>query len=229
MSETVPYVLAALLDVMGYRDQLQRDRESGRLDFKDSLQKAMQVLSNVNEAEYAYQAISDTIIVTCADVDDLVGLLTVLKDVQLAFLREGLLVRGGVAYERHFKSNNITYSHAVALAYQIERDVAVYPRIVIDQNVIGMQRPDGPWPRWGKAELVCLHNGVFFLNVLDRGNWSEVYRWAKTIYENSRQALLGREKEFAKHVWFEDYLFTSPFKAEDGSPRYIDVPLLLSE
>ena len=33
MSEPVPYVLAALLDVMGYRDHLERDRQSGRLDF----------------------------------------------------------------------------------------------------------------------------------------------------------------------------------------------------
>ena len=95
MNDTVTYVLAALLDVIGYRYRLERDRESGRLDFKDSLQKAMNVLSDVNEADYAYQAISDTIIITSVNVTDLPGLLGVLKRVQLSFLSEGLLIRGG--------------------------------------------------------------------------------------------------------------------------------------
>ena len=201
MNDTPTYVLAALLDVIGYRDRLERDRDSGRLDFKDALQKAMNVLSNVNEADYAYQAISDTIMITSVKVADLTGLLEVLKSVQLSFLREGLLVRGGVAHERHFKSNNITYSHALALAYKIETDVAVYPRVVVDHNVIEMQRAEKDvWPKLANSDLVCEWNGVYFLNILDQRNWTDVYGWAKSVYEAERKTLVGREKEFMKQL-----------------------------
>lgn len=229
MNDAVTYVLAALLDVIGYRNRLERDRESGRLDFKDALQRAMNVLSDVNEADYAYQAISDTIIITSVNVTDLAGLLSVLKNVQLSFLREGLLVRGGVAYERHFKSNTITYSHALALAYQIQIDVAVYPRVVVDHNVIEMQRANtDAWLQLSSSALVCVWNGVYFLNILDQKNWPDVYNWAKSVYEAEEKTLVGKEKEFMKHAWLEHYLFGSPF-AKEGHERYIPSPGLLTE
>lgn len=210
MTDNVPYVLAALLDVLGYRDRLSNDRKSGRLDFKDALQKAMQVLSSVNEAQYLYTAISDTIIITSSNDSDLVGLLSVLKDVQLAFLREGMLIRGGLAYERHFKSNNITYSHAVALAHQVESTLAVYPRIVLDRNLIETQKIKNRWPEVTESRFICECNGVFFLNILDSANWSDVYEWAKLIYIRDSLSLEAKEKEFAKHLWFQNYLFSSP-------------------
>jgi hypothetical protein len=229
MSDAVPYVLAALLDVLGYRDRLARDRESGRLDFKDALQRAMQVLSNVNEAHYAYDAISDTIIITRTDDADLAGLLAVLKDVHLAFLREGMLVRGGLAYERHFKSNNITYSHALALAHQVETDLAVYPRIVIDKNVIETQKTKNLWMPVAKSRLICECNGVHFLNVLDDTNWYQVHAWAKKIYERDRSSLAGKEKEFLKHAWFENYLFSSRHAKPDAEhSRYLP-PITIME
>ncbi len=228
MSNSVPYVLAALLDVIGYRGRLERDRETGRFEFKDALQRAVSALSEVNEAEYAYQAISDMIIVTCSRIDDILGLLRVLKSVQLSFLREGLLIRGGVAYERHFKSSNITYSHALALAYQIESSLAIYPRVVIDHNVIDMKRGNaGEWSQLTESNLVCVCNGVYFLNILDEDNWGGVYKWARNVYEADRESLVRREKEFMKHAWVEDYLFGSPF-AKDNFERYMPTPTLLT-
>lgn len=222
MSAEVPYVLAALLDVLGYRDLLASDRESGRLKFKDALQRAMQVLSDVNEAQYAYTAISDTIIITRTDDGDLRGLLTVLKNVQIAFLREGILIRGGLAYERHFKSNNITYSHAIALAHQVESAVAIYPRIVIDKNLIETQKTKGFWAEVTKSELICDCNGIHFLNLIDATNWEQVYDSAKTIYNREKTNLSGKEKEFSKHAWFENYLYSSPHaKSSQTFPRYI--------
>jgi len=212
MSDNVPYVLAALLDVLGYRNRLAMDRESGRLDFKDALQKAMQEFSNVNEAQYAYHAISDTIIITSNDDADLAGL--------LAVLREGMLVRGGLAYERHFKSNNITYSPALALAHKVETEDAIHPRIVIDGNVIETQKNKNLWSKVAESHLVCECNGIHFLNVLDANNWEQVYRWAKQIYENEKDVLAGKEKEFLKQVWLENYILSSPHaNSTKGFPR----------
>ena len=144
------------------------------------------------------------------------GLLGVLKSVPLAFLHEGMLVRGGLASERHFKSNSITYSHALALAPQVESPLAVYPRIVIDKNVVETQKTNNIWPAVARTHLVCERNGLHFLNVLDVTNWSQVYASAKAIYARDRDSLIGKENEFLKHVWFENYLFASPHAEADA-------------
>ena len=186
-------------------------------------------MSDVNEADYPYQAISDTIIITSVNVTDLAALLEVLKRLQLSFLREGMLVRGGVAHERHFKSNTITYSHALALAYQIEIDVARYPRVVVDHNLIEMQRANKDvWVQLVNSDLIRMWNGVYFLNILDDRNWTDVYGWAKRVYEAERETLVGKEKEFMKHAWLEHYLFGSQF-ADKECERYIPIPELLTK
>jgi len=212
------YVYAALLDVLGYRDRLERDRNQGTLSFKDELQRAMHVLSEVNESVYSHQAISDTLILTCADRTDLKGFLRVLREVFVGFLSEGLFIRGGVTYEKHFKSSHVTYSHAVAKAYQLESRVAIYPRIVIDSNIIEMWRDLQEGADLEVSKLICEQNGVFFLNVIDQRNWASIYDAAKSIYESSIQLLRTREAEFAKLVWFERFLLSSPFGIPGAEP-----------
>lgn len=220
MSNDPTYVHAAVIDVLGYRQRLREDRESGTLTFKDELQRALQTLNNVNEAVYSYQAISDTVILTCSNRDELVDFLQVLKEIELAFLEEGLFIRGGVTYSQHFKSSNVTYSHAVARAYEIESKIALYPRIVIDHNTIQMFEGSEEFSGLVESELICVLNGVYFLNVLDKNNWNDVYRWARGLYEHDKDSLQRNEIEFLKHSWFENYLFDSLYVV-DNCQRYI--------
>lgn len=214
------YVYASVLDVLGYRQRLEDDRTSGYLTFKDDLQKALQVLNEINEVEYNYQAISDTVIITCSDRDNFIDYLNVLKSVELAFLEQGLFVRGGIAYAKHFKSKCITYSHAIALAHEIEMHNAIYPRIIIDHNIIDMFEAAEEISSLINSGLIYAANGIYFLNIIDKENWKAVYQYAKNIYKRQGSQLLGKEYEFSKHAWFEDYLFASPF-ADGESSFYI--------
>jgi hypothetical protein len=95
-------------------------------------------------------------------------------------------VRGGIAYSQHFQSNHLTYSHAVWRAYELESSVAVYPRIVLDKNVVDMYEVASDLPPIRSRNLLCVENGVFFLDVLTRDNWTEVYDYARKIYESNR-------------------------------------------
>lgn len=210
------YVYAAVLDILAYQDRLERDRKHGSLAFKDELQRAMHVLSEINESVYRHQLISDTLILTCTDQTSIEGFLAVLKDVSIGFLHEGLFIRGGVTYERHFKSSHVTYSHAVARAHQLKSKTAIYPRIVIDSNIIEMWRGRGSGLE--VSNLVCEQNGVFFLNIVDKENWASIYESVKRIYKNDVESLRNREPEFAQHVWFERFLVSSPFADPDVKP-----------
>jgi len=137
------YVYAAVLDVLGYRTRLAQDRESGVPHFKILLQNALRVLDQINEAQCAFQVISDTVFLTWPAQGTLTEFLLINKRLFVAFLEQGLFLRGGITYSQHFKSGPVTYSYAVATAYDLESQRAIYPRIVIDENVVRMfQNPE---------------------------------------------------------------------------------------
>ena len=228
MTEEVTYCYVALLDVLGYRARLQQDIESGVLAFKDQLQRALAVLGTVNEAEFSYGAISDTVILSCSSRPQIVPLLQTLKRVFLGFLGEGLFVRGALTFGPHFKSANVTYSHALAAAYQLQSTRAIYPRILIDHNVLEMFESTTGLAELVGSQLVCAANGLYFLNVLDAENWKRVYEAAKQAFLASENSLREDERAFLKHVWFQEYLFGSLF-AEIGAPRFVPRATLILE
>ncbi|WP_127170038.1 hypothetical protein WIW49_01900 [Xanthomonas euroxanthea] len=206
---TIPYTFVALLDVLGYRNKIEADRQSASENFKTSLEAALAFLSGLNETEISYQAISDTLIIANHPSAPFGDLLTTLKRVHLAFLQQGLFLRGGVAFAPHFKSGPITYSHALPVAYQLEQKQAIYPRIVIDSNIIQMFSEGGKLS--GEAQniqnemMICVENGVYFVNVAS-GHTEDYYNLAKAIYCNEEILLHGHEHELAKHRWLQNYI-----------------------
>jgi hypothetical protein len=128
------FVYTALIDVLSYRNRLNQDVQSGEESFKDDLVQSLSIFDSVNDAIFSVQAISDTIIITCNSHDRFVEFLTLLKKVFISFMERGLFIRGGVAYSKHFHSGRITYSHAIARAYELESKEAIYPRIILDKE-----------------------------------------------------------------------------------------------
>ena len=147
------YAYSALIDVLSYRYRLKQDIDSGVFTFKEDLERALSIFDSVNSAIFSVQAISDTIILTCNTHENFPEFLSILKEIFLAFLERGLYVRGGVAYSKHFHSGRLTYSHAVAKAYDIENMISIYPRIVVDDNIIEMYSSSSKLPQIFKKNL----------------------------------------------------------------------------
>lgn len=200
------HTYCALIDVLGYRQRLKEDQVSGEFTFRDDLEGALRCLDSVNSAVFSVQAISDTIIITCPSHDRFIEFIQVLKNVFLEFLKRGLYVRGGVAYSKHFQSNRLTYSHAIARAYELESGVAIYPRIVVDGNIVDMDKGPSSLHLLEGKSVLCYQNGSYFVDVIDEKNYGDVYRCAKDLYARDSAELKGKENPFAKHVWFESYL-----------------------
>tara|TARA_R100000656_G_scaffold92110_1_gene66838 strand:+ start:98 stop:772 length:675 start_codon:yes stop_codon:yes gene_type:complete len=220
------FVYTALIDVLSYRDRLNKDIQSGAERFKDDLIQSLSIFDSVNAAIFSVQAISDTIIITCNSHDKFIDFLRILKNVFISFMKRGLFIRGGVAYSKHFHSGRITYSHAVARAYEIESREAIYPRIVIDKNILDMYSTGKNLPDIFNKGYLVKQNGIAFLNVIDSDNWVSLYGIAKDIYLSDKIALHGNETAFQKHSWFEQYLFSSVYMAPQ-SERYIPIPELV--
>ncbi len=219
------YSYVALLDVLGYREYLERDRTTGQFEFKEAMRRALSIFTTVNQVEFGYTAISDTIIVTCSSREKVVDFLRLLKRIQVSFLKEGMFLRGAAVYAQHFQSGNLTYSHALARAYEIEQEAAIYPRIMLDRNIIEMFATTEKETGLLSSGLVAEWNGAFFVNILDSRNWLAVYSAASEMFERDSAKLVGHESAFAKHVWFENYLF-SIRKTKQKVLRYIPKPLV---
>src|SRR5690606_29605259 len=169
---------------------------------------------------------SDTIIITCNSHDRFIEFLNLLRKVFISFMNRGLFIRGGVAYSKHFQSGRITYSHAVARAYELESKEAIYPRVVIDRNILDMYTTGKNLPKIFNEGLLVKQNDIVFLNIVDANNWQNVYEMAADIYSKNRSELKGNEVAFQKHSWFEQYLFSSAC-APEGAVRYISVPEII--
>lgn len=207
----IPYTFVSLLDVLGYKNKINEDRQNGKEDFKLKLESSLSVLSGINETEISYQAISDTIIVTAHPSTPFSEFLMVLSRVHRSFLENGLFIRGGISFAQHFKSGLLTYSHALPVAYEIEQKQAIYPRIVIDSNVIAMISAGGKLESDAmhirENNLVCRQDGIYFLNSV--GDAAEYcYQLAKAIYESEAKFLEGNEHELAKHRWLQNFILT---------------------
>lgn len=218
---SISYTYTALLDVLSYRFRLERDISTGEYSLKNDLEGALSIFDSVNPEDFGVQAISDTIIMTCRTHEHFEEFLCILRAVYISFLNKGLYVRGGVAYSRHYQNGRVTYSHAIAKAYEIESKVAIYPRIMIDKNIVDMYKSGAGLPEIFGKGLLAQHNGGCFINILDKDNWSQIYEAALTMYKKDQSSLVSNEAAFAKHQWFENYLFASPY-ADFGKPKYIE-------
>ncbi|MHB1079045.1 MAG: hypothetical protein ACYC67_06560 [Prosthecobacter sp.] len=226
----VSYSYVALIDVLGYKDKINQDRLSGSLDFRDALMKALEVFSDVNEADYSHEAISDTIIMRCAKRENIVEFIQLVRAVQIAFLSQKLFTRGAIVYQQHFQSGKVTYSLALAQAYELEQKKSIYPRVILDRNIIEMfnsgERKSNYLDGIIKSKLVSEWNGTYFVNVITKKNWKKIREYAAAIYREDKAKLLDNESAFAKHVWFENMIFSSQY-ADPSLARYIPSPKLL--
>ena len=83
-------------------------------------------------------------------------------------LKIGFLVRGGIARGRLHHANGVVFGEAMVRAYQLESKVAVYPRVVVaDELIQGPEAKYGPWLRRDFDGLFCVD---YFFNVIWSGS-----------------------------------------------------------
>lgn len=215
------HLYTALIDVLSYRYRLERDVQTGNEDFRQDLEQALSVFDGINTSVFGVQAISDTIILTCNSHERFDEFFEIIKKVFFSFMEKTLFIRGGVAYSKHFESGRITYSHAVAKAYELESKASIYPRIVVDENIIRMHQSSEKLAGFLGKKSVLAQNGIYFLDILESKTWNDAYEYAKLIYERDRETISKNENAFLKHAWFENYLFSSCY-ADSDKHRYIE-------
>ena len=81
-----------------------------------------------------------------------------------------IVIRGGISFGNDYSDENMIFSMALVKAYLLETEKAIFPRIVIDDNLIDLMKEPG-LALLGKVSKRVINNsiiadevGVFFLN-----------------------------------------------------------------
>ena len=205
------YSYFAFLDVMGYRAHLSNDKRNGTELFKEKLTSAYRIFDQINIANLHHKSISDSIFISSSN--NVVEFLKAIKNVYISFLENGLLIRGGIAYNQHFETAHITYSHALSDAYIIESQKSLFPRVIIDQSVIQKLANEAENNNSTeladiKSESLILECGNHYqLHIIDQGNWTNLYEQAKKIYTDSEQEIKNNPKLYEYYLWLQNYIF----------------------
>lgn len=90
---------------------------------------------------------------------------------QRALLQVGVLTRGAVCIGKLYHANPIVVGSGLAAAYELERDVAIYPRVVLGESVIAALMnepiPDGFLLRQRIGNLFAKdRDGMYFIDYL---------------------------------------------------------------
>ena len=139
---TFDYSIVAFVDILGFSSMVKSDCES-----KNGQCYYFETLKNLNErtrkiTDCNITQFSDSIIFSLPlNKENYQKLITILAEYQLQLLYNSILCRGAIAYGKHYKENDFMFSQALIEAYQLELNDAIYPRIVVSQNLFEFFKP----------------------------------------------------------------------------------------
>lgn len=213
------YSYVALLDVLGYKAHVNRDRQHGTLLFKDKLSLALSALNEINEDDIRRVAISDTVILSTSSPAGLPVLLDACTTLFVSFMKQGLLLRGGVAYSQHFQNGSVTYSHALTLAHQLEHERAIWPRILVAHGALEASKANGH--DLAGSGRILIWNDANVLNVVPEGAWQEIFSCAQLMYKEISKDCA--EDVFVKFQLLERFLLSHPQRGR-GARGFMSAP-----
>jgi len=148
-------------------------------------------------------------------VSELYATLREAASFQYALTRFGLFVRGGLTRGPHYMSEDLVFGPALIDAYNLERSVAVYPRIVLGRRAIELvqnaRRRKGQRVYRRLARLLWRSGeGETFLNYLDVVRADSTSARSELLRHRLRieQALVASTRStrvWEKYRWLADY------------------------
>lgn len=207
------HAYVAYLDILGYKELLDADLKAGTHTFKDRMTRAFRTFEEINTSRHHYKAISDSIFISCTDRSAANEFLCVVRDVYIAFLSEGLMIRGGVSYGQHFENPSITYSPVLTKAYLLESEVAEFPRVMVDSNIYDM------FPELKNEGLLLRTGSHWFLNVVTKDTFEDVWNAAMSAFTSSKPIINKSERVRIKHRWLQDFLIEVSLKFGITQPQ----------
>ena len=125
-----------------------------------------------------------------------------------AVIEHSWLIRGGITIGELFVDKVMIWGKGLIRAYKLESELAFYPRIILDQDIIGYANQFDE--RYASEDI----DGFYYLDFLNRNNKAEMGKLSKNIKLSYNQMLeeIKRDdgtypdKPYQKLQWYKNYV-----------------------
>ncbi|HDS7364943.1 TPA: hypothetical protein QH505_003696, partial [Morganella morganii subsp. morganii] len=134
----------AFIDILGFKNIVEKERLSGYEG--EQLNKLFDCHVECEKIfkEHGLDIVqfSDSIVISKAyDKESFHEFVFSVSEYQKLLLRKGFLCRGGIAVNKHYSLSSFLFSPALIDAYKVESEKAIYPRVVVSEDVINLVFP----------------------------------------------------------------------------------------
>ncbi|HEX3855934.1 MAG TPA: hypothetical protein VHY30_01400 [Verrucomicrobiae bacterium] len=251
-SATLEDRFVAFIDILGFRDLVQR-MTSGELELFKTVKTALEsILENEARNYDPYTRISHTRQMTafsdCIVISDLAdqfsGVLFAARDLYIRLLLGGILCRGAIARGLTYHSGRVVFGEGLIRAYELESQAAIYPRIIVTDEVQKrLAESDAASPLNIKFSPILArdHDGLWFIDPFAHPRTWTAYRPDENPEEVKSQAFNTVRKrivdgytraqqkiplnlgQIAKHRWLAQRFNTTLSAERRTEPTQIEV------
>lgn len=229
----------AFLDVLGFKNKLNEfelEAKENRIIFEDEeetntngryrsikaneyIRTFLIAIEKLDRQKFSYYLFSDNICITSISYtspSDLEDLLLIISELYFDLAKKGYFLRGGIDYGLFIDENKIAVGVPLATAYELERDVAIYPRIVLSENLVNQFQEfnnsgDKVFNHVFTEQLISSKDSVKYLNVFLHVFKSDYREQKEEFFSHFRSVIMHNldenkttEKIFIKYKWLAD-------------------------
>lgn len=211
--------IVAFVDLLGTSEAIKNDESHVNLNsMNDLLQAAFDMCldKHICKDDVQVKAFSDNIVFSMEIPDDIAqkdkmvrvhNIIEICAYFQIAAFSRGIATRGGITIGSYFCNDIFVWGKALLRAYKLENKIAVYPRIILDENILDLL-PDRD-ENGNKHHVLVDEDGITFLDYLSFFSMSTRDEYIKSTIADTEliiKYLDHDERAIQKIRWIASYL-----------------------
>jgi len=201
----------AFIDILGFKGIVEKERMTGYSgeQLNKLLECHLRCESIFKEHGLDIIQFSDSIVISkIYERESFHEFISSVSAYQKFLMQQGFLCRGGVSVNKHYSKSSFVFSPALIEAYKVESEKAIYPRVVVSDDVIDLVFPDKNYP----PTLCKEYDGLFFINFLYGESISTIEKFISLLVNDCLKS--KNHSVIQKGIWlanYSDYVLNTDF------------------
>ena len=215
--------IVAFVDILGFSSMVEKSAEDAEMyeSIKLALETIQKVKANTDIKGAKVTTFSDSIVISYPTKTNgsLFIILINLIHLQLNLLQQGILVRGGIAKGQVRHVQEMVFGPAMVSAYELESKYAVYPRIIVEKEVVDWEQDNYRKQVYGAEydidDLMHLlkkdeYNDIYYIDILHQDQEVDQTEEYEIILRKLRTTIITGLKSknksvVMKYIWLKNY------------------------
>lgn len=190
--------IVAFVDLLGYKQMVIHDSEaaSGESQYVEKLYNISKQVKGLVDQTIELKFFSDCVVLSTPPAfPSFQAICKACCELQSSFFAQGILVRGGISFGKHFSDADFLFSRGLVDAYLLEVEKARTPRIIISPDLMDL------FQEHPMNFLIKERDGLAFVDYLDPQK-SDQIKTAQTLVDSG----IGNPLLAEKLIWLGEYV-----------------------